>query len=55
MKNCEEMVHSLLTRRDQYAAAQRRKRAVITRTVIPVGCVCLAALVGVGLDRKSVV
>ncbi len=54
MKNCEEMVHSLLTRRDQYAAAQRRKRAVITRTVIPVGCVCLAALVGVGLWKGGV-
>lgn len=54
MKNCEEMVHSLLTRRDRYAAAQRRKRAVITRTVIPVGCVCLAALVGVGLWKGGV-
>ena len=54
MKNCEEMVHSLLTRRDQYAAAQRRKRAVITHTVIPVGCVCLAALVGVGLWKGDV-
>lgn len=54
MKNCEEMVHSLLTRRDQYAAAQRRKKAVITRTVIPVGCVCLAALVGVGLWKGGV-
>lgn len=54
MKNCEEMVHSLLTRRDQYAAAQRRKRAVITRTVIPVGCVCLVALVGVGLWKGGV-
>ncbi len=54
MKNCEEMVHSLLTRRDQYAAAQGRKRAVITRTVIPVGCVCLAALVGVGLWKGGV-
>lgn len=54
MKNCEEMVHSLLTRRDQYAATQRRKKAVITRTVIPVGCVCLAALVGVGLWKGGV-
>lgn len=54
MKNCEEMVHSLLARREQYAAAQRRKRAVITRTVIPVGCVCLAALVGVGLWKGGV-
>ncbi len=54
MKNCEEMVHSLLARRDQYAAAQKRKRAVLTRTVIPVGGVCLAALVGIGLWKGGV-
>ena len=54
MKNCEEMVHSLLARREQYAAAQRRKRAILTRTVIPVGGVCLAALVGVGLWKGGV-
>lgn len=54
MKNCEEMVHSLLTRRDQYTAAQRRKRAILTHTVIPVGGVCLAALVGIGLWKGGV-
>ena len=54
MKNCEEMVHSLLTRREQYAAAQKRKKAALIRAAIPVGCVCLAALVGVGLWKGGV-
>lgn len=46
MKNCDEMVSSLLERREQYAAAQKRKRAVLTRTVSAAFCVCLVALLG---------
>lgn len=49
MKNCDEMVNSLLERRDRYVAEQKRKRAVITRSVTSVCGVCLVALLGFGV------
>lgn len=49
MKNCDEMVNSLLERRDQYAAEQKRKRKVITRTVTSMCCMCLVILLSFGM------
>lgn len=49
MKNSNEMVNSLLERRDQYAAEQKRKRKIITHTVTSMCCVCLVALLGFGI------
>lgn len=49
MKNCDEMVNSLLERRDQYAIEQKRKRTIITRTVSSMCCVCLVVLLGFGM------
>ena len=46
MKNCDEMVHSLLERREAYVAEQTRKRIRIVRTAASVCCVCLVALLG---------
>lgn len=46
MKNCEEMVGSLLERRKQYAAERRRKGKILVRAAASVGCVCLVALFG---------
>lgn len=48
MKNCDEMVNSLLERRDRYEAEKKRKRSVMIRAAAPVCCVCLIALLGVG-------
>lgn len=49
MKNCDEMVNSLLERREQYIIEQKRKRKIITRTVTPICCVCIVALLGFGM------
>lgn len=49
MKNSEEMVNSLLERRDKYAAEKKRKRTIITRTVTSMCCVCLVVLLGFGM------
>ena len=49
MKNCEEMVNSLLERREQYLAEQKRKRKVMTSTAASIYCVCLVALLGFGM------
>lgn len=49
MKNCDEMVNSLLERREQYVIKQKRKRTMITRTATSMCCVCLVALLGFGM------
>ena len=54
MKNSEEMVNSLLERRDKYAAEQKKKRTIITRTVTSMCCFCLVALLGFGMWQGGV-
>lgn len=49
MKNCDEMVNSLLERRDTYVAEQKRKRTMIIRTATSMCCVCLVVLLGFGI------
>lgn len=49
MKNCDEMVNSLLERREQYVIGQKRKRIVFTRTITSLGCICIVALLGFGV------
>ena len=49
MKNCDEMVNSLLERREHYISAQKRKRKVIISTATSMCCVCLVALLGFGM------
>lgn len=51
MKNCDEMVNSLFERRDRYAAEQKRKRTMLTRTATSMFCLCLVALLGFGIWR----
>lgn len=51
MKNCDEMVNSLLERRDRYAAEQKRKRTMLTRTATSMLCLGLVALLGFGMWR----
>ena len=49
MKTCDEMVNSLLERRDSYVVEQNRKRKIVTRAVASVCCFSLVALLGFGL------
>ncbi len=51
MKSSDEMVNSLMERRDAYEAEQKRKRRAIARIATPVGCLCLTLLLGLGLWR----
>lgn len=54
MKNCDEMVNSLLERREQYEADKKQKRKTLTRTLIPICCVCLVALSGFGAWQSGI-
>lgn len=49
MKNCDEMINSLLERREQYIVKQKRKRKMLTRAVTVMCCVCLVTLLGLGI------
>ena len=53
MKNCDEMVCSLLERRDKYIAEQKRKRAGMIHTASSMCCVCLVFLFGFGVWRSG--
>ncbi len=48
MKNNNEMMSSLLERRSRYEAERTQKRKMLARTLTPLCCVCLVALLGIG-------
>lgn len=54
MKNCDEMVNSLLERRVQYVAEQKRKRKIITRMASSICCLCLIAFMGFGVWKWGI-
>ena len=53
MKNTNEMVNSLLERREHYEAEQKKKRSIITRTVTSICCFCLVVLLGFGVWQSG--
>ena len=53
MKSANEMVNSLLERREHYEAEQKKKRTIITRTVTSMCCFCLVALLGFGVWQSG--
>lgn len=54
MKNRDEMVNSLLERRDKYVAQRKRKRTVLARAAMSVSCACIVALCGFGMWRGGI-
>ena len=48
MKNCEEMTKSLIERRDEYLAEQKKKRKNAAKIIAPVTSLCIVALLGFG-------
>ncbi len=53
MKNCDEMLNSLLERRERYAAEKKRKRKLALRVAGSACCVCLTILLGFGIGQKK--
>lgn len=54
MKNCNEMVNSLLERREQYETEKKNRRKMLTRTITPLCCMFLAVLLGFGAWKGDV-
>lgn len=49
MKNYDEMAKDVLRQIGEYESQQRNRRIVMKKAIIPVCCVCLVALLGIGL------
>ena len=54
MKNCDEMVNSLLERRTEYLNEQKRKKKAITRILSTVCCICFVSLAAFGLWKSGI-
>ena len=54
MKNCDEMVNSLFERRKEYISEQMKRRKIVTRTITSMCCVCMVALLGLGVWKGGV-
>lgn len=54
MKTYNEMASDVLRRIGEYEIAQKRKRRIIKQTVLPLGCLCLAVLAGIGVWQNSI-
>lgn len=49
MKSCDEMVNSLMERRDRYVSAHKRRKAILTHTAVSMCCACLVTLIGLSV------
>mgnify|MGYP006319013875 CR=1 FL=1 len=49
MKNYNEMANDVLRRIGEHETLQRKRRKVMKKTIIPICCFCLVALLGLGL------
>ncbi len=49
MKSYNEIANSVFERRNQYEIKQKKKRKILTRTLTPIFCVYLVALLGIGV------
>ncbi len=49
MKNCDEMVNSLLERREKYNVEKKRKQKTLFRAAVVLCCLCVVVALGFGL------
>lgn len=54
MKNYEEVTNDLLERRNRYVVEQKRKKKRVTEIITSLCCVCLVALVGIGVWQSGI-
>ena len=49
MKSYNEMAQSVLSRINEYEAAEKRKRKIFIKTAVPACCLCAAVIAGVAI------
>ena len=53
MKNYDETIDSVFSRINEYEIRKSQRKKVMTKTAVSVCCVCLVALVGLGMHQFS--
>lgn len=53
MKNYDELTNDLLERRNRYVTDQKRKRKTVISVATSLCCVCLVALLGIGVWQRG--
>lgn len=53
MKTCDEMVNSLLKRRERFLLEQKQKRKTAAKITAAGGCCALAAVIGIGIRNSG--
>ncbi len=54
MKNYDELTNDLLERRNRYVTDQKRKRKTVISVATSLCCVCLVALLGIGVWQRGI-
>lgn len=54
MKSYDETINTVFDRISEYKTAQKRKKKIITRTVVPACSVVLAAAIGIGVWQSDI-
>lgn len=54
MKNYDETINAVFDRIGEYESAKKQKRKMVTRTITPLCCFCLAALLGIGVWKSGI-
>lgn len=54
MKSYDETINTVFDRIGEYKTAQKRKKKIIVRTVLPACCVALAAAIGIGVWQSDI-
>ena len=55
MKSSNEMICDLYERREQYQKERKDKQAKRMKVLMPVGCACILALIGVGVWKSGLI
>lgn len=53
MKNYDETINAVFNRINEYEIAKKRKRKIVMKTVTSLCCVCLVALLGIGVWQSD--
>ena len=54
MKSYDETVNRVFERIDQYKIKQKRKKKIVMRAVVPIGSLCIAAIIGIAFWQSDI-
>ncbi len=54
MKNYDETINTVFERIEDYKLKKKRKKKILTKTVLPIGSLCIAALIGIAVWQSDI-